>query len=225
MKLFKAHIKSDILKGHITFGQWNAKPLKVNTLNPHWCNLIIPSSWTVLWYYAHMNRALQRRTKDIEGRLFSHYWDFIRDIPKKDQKRCAKLLLWFFFYSSLNRRLLLSRPSCTWPVCGSNRLWEAGELWDKPACGAGGGGHWEKWVWQVSYRIRTYILYISLMFSLWQIAAFTVQQTCYVKCWCGTHAIPWNIMGVCGIVATAGLGLLPAIKVELNRFAKNTQEK
>lgn len=32
-------------------------------------------------------------------------------------------------------------------------------------------------------------------------------------------------MGVCGIVATAGLGLLPAIKAELNRFAKNTQEK
>lgn len=98
VKLFKAHIKSDILKGHITFGQWNAKPLKVNTLNPHWCNLIIPSSWTVLWYYAHMNRALQRRTKDIEWRLFSHYWDFIRDSPKKDQRRCAKLLLWFFFF-------------------------------------------------------------------------------------------------------------------------------
>lgn len=38
------------------------------------------------------------------------------------------------------------------------------------------------------------------------------------------YAITWN-MGVCGIVATAGLGLLPAIKVELNRFAKNTQEK
>lgn len=106
----------------------------------------------------------------------------------------------FFFYSSLNRRLLLSRPSCTRPVCGSNRLWEAGELWDKPACGAGGGGHWEKWVWQVSYRIRTYILYISLMFSLWQIAAFTVQLTCYVKCWCGTMQSLETLWGFVGLL-------------------------
>lgn len=75
-------------------------------------------------------------------------------------KELNEPLLWLV---PLIRRLLCRRPSPPRPVCGSHRLREAGELWGQPACGSGGGGHREKWVWWVLQDVQFTCFIISVM--------------------------------------------------------------